>query len=94
MKTLFNKDLFLITNYWYIEDFSKHAILLSKMPFLGVVFVRDKNFFSKSCELFLNANFSQNKFSNKLLVGLCRLGLSRLLKYRAVDPSSRPHTQV
>jgi hypothetical protein len=48
------------------------------MPFLGVVFVQDKNVFSKGCELFLNEHFLQNKFSNKLPVVLCRLGLSRL----------------
>ncbi len=54
------------------------AILLSKMPFLGIVFVWDKNFFSKSCKLFLNAHFLEKKFSKKLPLGLCRLVLSRL----------------
>ncbi len=53
-----------------------------------------ETFFSKSCELFLNEHFLQNKFSNKLSVGLCRLGLSRLWKYRAVDLSSRPLEQM
>jgi hypothetical protein len=48
------------------------------MPFLSVVLVRDKNFFSKNCKLFLNAHFLENKFSNKLPVGLCTLVLSRL----------------
>jgi hypothetical protein len=57
MKTLFSKDLFLIIKYWNIEDSWKWAILLSKMPFLGVVFVWDKNFFSKSCKLVLNAHY-------------------------------------
>ncbi len=52
--------------------------LLSKMQFLGVIFVWDKNFFSKSCKLFLNANFLENMFSSKLPVGLYRLVLSRL----------------
>jgi hypothetical protein len=61
------------------------------MLFLGVVFAWDKNFFSKSCKIILNAHFLENKFSNKLSLGLCRLVLSRLLKYRAVDLSSRPH---
>jgi hypothetical protein len=32
IKTLFKKDLFLIIKYWYIEDFSYRAILLSNMP--------------------------------------------------------------
>ncbi len=54
---LFSKDLFLIVNYWNIEDSWKWAILLSKMPFLDVVFVWDKNFFSKSCKVFLNAHY-------------------------------------
>jgi DNA phosphorothioation-dependent restriction protein DptG len=52
--------------------------LLSKMPFLGVVFLWDKNFLSKSCKLFLNAHFLENKFYNKLPVDLCKLVLSRL----------------
>jgi hypothetical protein len=52
-------------NYWNIEESGKWDILLSKMPFLGVVFVWDKNVFSKSCNLFLNAHFLENKFSNK-----------------------------
>jgi hypothetical protein len=51
IKILFNKDLFLTINYWNIEDFSK-AILLSKMPFLGVLFVWDKNFFLKVVNYF------------------------------------------
>jgi hypothetical protein len=61
------------------------------MPFLGVVFFWDKNLFSKSCKLFLNVHFLENKFSNKLPLGLCRLLLSCLWKYRVVDLSSRPH---
>ncbi len=32
-----------------------------------------KTFFSKSCKLFLNAHFLENKLSNKLPLGLCRL---------------------
>ncbi len=34
--------------------------------------------YSKSCKLFLNAHFVENKFSKKLPLGLCRLVLSRL----------------
>jgi hypothetical protein len=60
IKTLFNKDLLLTISYWNIEDFSKWAILLSKMPFLGVVFVWDKNFVSKICKLFSSAHFLEN----------------------------------
>jgi hypothetical protein len=61
-----------------MEDFSKWAILFSKMPFLVVVFVLDKNLFSQSCKLFSNTHFLENKFHNKLPVGLCRLALSCL----------------
>ncbi len=57
IKTLFSKDLFLIINYWNIEDSWKWAILWSKMPFLVVLFVWDKNFFSKSCKVFFNAHY-------------------------------------
>jgi hypothetical protein len=39
IKTLNSKDLLLTINFWNIEDSWKWAILLSKMPFLGVVFV-------------------------------------------------------
>jgi hypothetical protein len=78
MKTCFSKDLFLIINYWNIEESWKWVILWSKMPSLGDVFVLDKNFFSKSCKQFFTAHFLQNKFSNKLPLGLCRLVVSRL----------------
>jgi hypothetical protein len=37
-----------------------------------------KTLFSKSCKLFLNAHSLENKFSNKLPMGLCRLVLSCL----------------
>ncbi len=49
-----------------------------------------KKIFAKSCKLVLNAQFLENKYFNKLPLGLCRLILSRLYKYRAVDLSSRP----
>jgi hypothetical protein len=66
-----NKDLFLDIKYYYIEDFSKSAILLSKMPFWSLVFVGDKNIKFKSCEKFLKAHYLKYRFSNKLPLGLC-----------------------
>jgi hypothetical protein len=52
IKTLSSKDLFLNINYWNIEDSWKWAILFSKMPFLGVVFVWDKKVFLKVVNYF------------------------------------------